>query len=115
MKYVTGNKISDVLRAVAKHVHSDLAEDELKRFSLHSGRVWALVLLDEAGMSPDFIKSCLRWMGDLYRLYLQDTSILQQKQVDALKGDSDKIMRLLGKNQEILPDIVLEDDNMGDY
>jgi hypothetical protein len=97
-KYVTGNKISDVLCAVAKHVHPDLIEDEFKRFSLHSGRVWALVLLDEAGMSPDFMKSCLHWIGDLYRLYLQDISILQQKHGNALKGDSDKIMRLLGKN-----------------
>jgi hypothetical protein len=50
MKYVTGNKISDVLHAIAKHVHPNLAKDELKRFLLHSGRVWALVLLNEAGI-----------------------------------------------------------------
>ncbi len=54
-------------------------------------------------------------MGDLYRLYLQDTSILQQKHVDALKGNSDKIIWLLGKNREILPDVVIEDDIMGHY
>jgi hypothetical protein len=54
-------------------------------------------------------------MGDLYRMYLRDTSILQQKHVNALKGDSDKVIQLLRKNREILPDVVLEDDNMGDY
>jgi hypothetical protein len=60
IKYLTGNKISDVLCTFARKVHPDLSEDEIKRFSSHSGRVWALVLLDKAGMSPDFCKSCLR-------------------------------------------------------
>ncbi len=75
-KYLTGNKISDVLHTFARIVHPDLSDDKIKRYS---GRVWALVLLDEAGMSPDFCKSRLRWMGKSYQLYLCDTSILQQK------------------------------------
>ena len=54
-KYLTGNKIQEVLQSIAKEVHPDLTKDELKRFSSHSGRVWALVLLDEAGMSPVFM------------------------------------------------------------
>jgi hypothetical protein len=58
-KYLTGNKIADVLRSIARVVHPDLTKDELKKFSSHSGRVWALVLLDEAGMTPDFMKSHL--------------------------------------------------------
>jgi hypothetical protein len=62
-KYLMGNKFSDVLRTFARKVHPDLSEDKIKRFSSHLGRVWALVLLDEAGMSPDFCKSCLRWMS----------------------------------------------------
>jgi hypothetical protein len=76
-KYLTGNKFSDVLCTFARKVHPDLSEDEIKKFSSHSGRVWALVLLDEARMSPDFCKSCLRRMGKSYRLYLRDTSIHQ--------------------------------------
>ena len=114
-KYLTGNKIVDTLRFAARTAHPDMPEDELKRFSSHSGRVWALVLLDEAGMTPDFMKSRLRWMGDSYRLYLQDTSILQQKHVEALKKDSNEIQRLLGRNRDILPNIVPVDDEMGDY
>ena len=70
VKYLTGNKISEVLQSVAKACHPDLTKDEIMRFSSHSGRVWAVVILDEAGMQPDFIKSQLRWMGDSYRLYL---------------------------------------------
>ncbi len=47
-RYLTGNKIQYVLRSSAKTAHPDLTEDKIKRFSSLSGRVWALVLLDEA-------------------------------------------------------------------
>ena len=73
------------------------------------------VLLDEAGMSPDFMKCRLRWESESYRLYLRDTSIIQQKHIDALKPDSKEVMRLLGQNQHILPNIVPIDDDMGIY
>ncbi len=114
-KYLAGNKIRDVLRSIARAVHPDLTKDELKKISSHSGRVWALVLLDEAGMTPDFMKSHLRWMGESYRLYLWDTLILQCKHIDALNKESDKITRLLGNNRDILPNIVPTDDEMGAY
>jgi hypothetical protein len=114
-KYLTGNKIQDLLQSIAKAVYPDLTEDEIKRFSSHLGRVWALVLLDEAGMAPAFMTSRLRWMGDSYKLYLRDTSILQHKHVDALSKESDKVMGLLGNNRDILPDIVPADDEMGEY
>ncbi len=77
--------------------------------------MWALVLLNEAGMIPDFMKSRLRWMGESYRLYLRNTSILQQKHVDALSKESDEIMQLLGNNRDILPNFVPVDDKMGEY
>ncbi len=114
-KYLTGNKISDVLHSIARAVHPDLSEDKIKRFSSHSGQVWALVLLDEAGMTPDFMKSHLRWMGESYRLYLRDTSILQQKHADTLKKDSNNLLQLLGRNCDTLPNIVPEDNEMGEY
>ena len=114
-KYLTGTKIVEILRSIAILVHPDLTDEELKKFSSHSGRVWALVLLDEAGMTPDFMKSHLRWMGESYRLYLRDTSTIQHKHVDALEKESDEITQLLGSNRDILPDIVPIDDNMGEY
>ena len=113
-RYLTGNKIQNVLRSIAKAVHPDLTEDEIKRFLSHSGRVWALVLLDEAGMSPVFLTSRLRWMGESYKLYLHDTLALQNKHVDALKKDFNEVTRLLGNNRDILPDIVPMDDEMGE-
>jgi hypothetical protein len=57
VKYLTANKISELLQSIAKYCHPDLTRDEISRFSSHSGRVWAVVLLDEAGMNSDFIKS----------------------------------------------------------
>ncbi len=67
-KYLTSNKFAEVLCSIAKAVHPDLTEEELKKFSSHSSRVWALVLLDEAGMTPDFMKSRPQWMGKSYCL-----------------------------------------------
>jgi hypothetical protein len=61
-------------------------------------------------MSPVFMTSRLRWMGDSYKLYLRDTLALQNKHVAALKKDSDEVTRLLGNNRDILPDIVPLDD-----
>jgi hypothetical protein len=85
------------------------------RFSSHSGRVWAIVLLDEAGMNTDFIKSQLRWMGDSYRLYLRDTAVFQHKPITALDKALYKFLTLFGENRTALPDVVPLDDNMGQY
>jgi hypothetical protein len=109
-KYLTGNKISGVLHSVAKAVHPDLSKDKIKQFSSHSGRVWALVLLDEAGMAPDFMKSRLRWLGESYRLYLCDTPILQQQHIDALSKESKEVLKLL-----LISIIVPEDNEMVVY
>jgi hypothetical protein len=57
VKYITGNKIAELLQSIAKHCHPDFTRDKISRFSSHSGRVWAVVLLDKAGMNSDFIKS----------------------------------------------------------
>jgi hypothetical protein len=114
-RYLTGKKISDILQSIARAVHLDHSEDAIKHYSSHSGQVWALVLLDKAGMTPDFMKSHLCWMRESYSLYLRDTSILQRKHVNALSKESNKVMQLLGSNRDILPNIVPVDDEMGEY
>jgi hypothetical protein len=40
---------------------------------------------------------------------------LSTKHVDALKKESNEVMRLLGSNRDKLPDIVSVDDEMGKY
>ena len=54
-------------------------------------------------------------MGESYKLYLRDTLILQQKHANAHKKESDEVMRLLGCNCNVLPNIVSVDDEMGEY
>ena len=54
-------------------------------------------------------------MGDSYKLYFHDTSILQNKHIDALKKESDEVMKLLGSNKNALPNVVPADNDMGDY
>ncbi len=71
------------------------------------------MLLDEVGMTPAFMTSQLCWMGESYKLHLHDTLILQHKQVDDLRKESDKVMGLLGGNRNILPNIVPVDDENG--
>jgi len=44
-------------------IHPKTSDAELSRYSAHSLRVWACVLLDETGMTPEFIMARLRWMG----------------------------------------------------
>jgi hypothetical protein len=47
--YLTGNKIAELLRKAVKSIRPDTSSEDLKRYSAHSLRVWACVLLDEAG------------------------------------------------------------------
>jgi hypothetical protein len=34
-------------------------------------------LLDEARKLPDYIKKRLRWLGDTFKIYLRDATIIQ--------------------------------------
>jgi hypothetical protein len=93
--YLTGNKIAKLLRKAVKEVRPDTTPDELKWYSAHSLRVWACVLLDEAGKLPDYIKKRLRWLGDSFRIYLRDTAIIQHQHVYALLAASQEVMDLI--------------------
>ena len=62
-----------------------MSKADLSRYSAHSLRVWACVLLDEAGMSPKFIISCLLWMGNSFQMYLRNIGIIQDKHHDILQ------------------------------
>jgi hypothetical protein len=98
-----------------KACHPDLTKEEISHFSSHSGRVWAVVLLDEAGMNPDYIKYQIRWLGDSYRLYLRDTAVHQLKHTAALEQSSFQFISLYEENCTTLPGIVPEDDSIGSY
>jgi hypothetical protein len=77
--YITGSRIAALNREAVKKVRPSTLPDNLKKYSAHSLGVWACVLLDEAGMSPSFIKKRLRWLGDSFKMYLRDTKAIQDK------------------------------------
>ena len=54
-------------------VYNITATDELTRFTTHSLRVGACVLLHETNYTPDFIKARLRLRSDAYLMYLHNT------------------------------------------
>jgi hypothetical protein len=93
--YLTGNKITKLLRKAVKKVCPDTTPDKLKRYSTHFLRIWACVLLDEAGKPPDYIKKRLHWQGDSFRMYLRDTAIIQRQHVNALLAALQEVMELI--------------------
>ncbi len=93
--YITGIKIAELLRKAVKEVRPDITPDELKRYSAYSMRVWACVLLNEAGKLADYIKKRLQWLGDSFSMYLRDTAIIQHQHVDALLAALQEVMDLI--------------------
>jgi hypothetical protein len=73
MKYLTHQEMTDYIRKVAKEVYPHMTKADLAYYSCHSFRVWAAVLLHEAGKNGDYIKIRLRWVSEAYRVYLRNT------------------------------------------
>ena len=118
--YLTGKRIANLFRKAMKAIHPKTSKAKLSRYSAHSLRVWACVLLDEAGMSPEFIMSRLRWMGNSFRMYLRNTGIIQDKHRDSLRAASQEVINLIAGSSANIPDlaglsIVEADNTMGDY
>ena len=114
-KYLTGSKIAKFLQSVSQKLYPNMTREEISCFSLHSGCVWAIFLLDKAEMPPEFIKCWLCFQCNAYRLYLHDTSVIQSKHINALEKGSEDIIHLLGENWMIIPNIVPIDNDMGEY
>jgi hypothetical protein len=93
--YLTRGKIAELLQGAVKRIRPDISPEDIKRYLAHSLRVWACVLLDEAGKSPDYIKKRLCWLGDSFRMYLRDTAVIQHQHVNALRLASQAGMDLL--------------------
>ena len=118
--YLMGKRIAHLFREAVKAIHPKTSEAELQRYSAHSLRVWACVLLDEAGMSPEFIMARLRWMGNSFRMYLRDTGIIQDKHRNILRAASQEIIDLIAASSVNIPNLaglttVEVDNTMGDY
>ena len=118
--YLTGKRIAHLFGKAVKAIHPTTSDAELQRNSAHSLQVWDCVLLDEACMSHEFIMACLRWMGNMFRMYLRDTGIIQDKHQDVLQAASQEIIDLIASSLVNIPNMaelttVKADDTKGDY
>ena len=117
-KYLTSADLTKYIRDVAIAVHPNMSKKEIMRFSCHSIRVWACVLLYESGKKGDYIKKRLRWLSECYRIYLRDTEKTASQHNECLREYSDLIsaMKLTQINlPENVEYTVEEDEEMGVY
>ena len=118
-KYLSHKVLTDYLRKIAKLAHPNITPEALQRISAHSIRVWACVLLFEAGKKGDYIKKRLRWLSDCYRVYLRDTQGLAEQHNECLDEYAALIKSLMALSVADLPqhaeDTVPIDQNMGEY
>ncbi len=120
--YLTGKRVAALFREAVKTIYPNMSSVERARYSAHSLRVWACVLLDKAGMSPQFIMSRLRWMGNSFRIYLRDTDVIQDKHLDILRAASQEVIDLIDADTDtLLAEIAIGlsnvelDNEMGEY
>ncbi len=90
--YLTGAKVKSLIHRAIDIVNPNMSQQERQKYSAHSLRVWACVLLDQAKKPPSFIKQRLRWQGESYRLYLRDTLHQSQSHRDALSANTNVII-----------------------
>ena len=112
--------IAILFRKAVKAIHPKTLKANLSQYLAHLLRVWACILLDEAGMSPEFIMSWLHWMGNSFQMYLQDTGIIQDKHHEILRAASQEVINLIAGSMVYNPDLagmstIEADNNMGNY
>ena len=72
------------MKSAAKHAHGITAVTDLKKFTPHSPRVGACVLLHITGQLADYIKKRLRWKSDTYQDYLRHIDHVASDHVKAI-------------------------------
>lgn len=75
------------MRSVAARVYKlDPIKDKeaLQRWSSHSLRVGACVILHSMGITETQLKWLLRWRSDAFMVYLRNTAILANTQYETL-------------------------------
>jgi hypothetical protein len=86
-KFITTSTIEKTMRTVAMHtygLHPIREKADLQRWSAHSLRVGACVILHTMGFSGYQIKFLLRWKSDTFMMYLRNVAILSNKQDEAM-------------------------------
>ena len=87
IRFITAIDIEATMRAVAAKLYKlDPVKDRdaLQRWSAHSLRVGACVILHSLGFTEAQIKFLLRWRSNAFMDYLRNVAILAQKQMQAI-------------------------------
>ena len=85
-KLVTGDDIETFMRYIAAkvyHLDPKTSSDALSRWSSHSLRVGACVLLHAMDFQPLDIQWLLRWRSMAFMIYLRNVAVLSQRQFRA--------------------------------
>ena len=84
--------MENAIKQAARKVYNIKNKTDLSRFSCHSLRVGACVMLHIAGFSAESIKFELRWRSDSFRDYLRNViSIAAAKGLALTDFDPDKV------------------------
>jgi len=92
--YIFHNQVEKSLQYLAKKVYNISSHQEIKKYSCHSIRVGACVLLHSSGADSLTIKFRLRWRSDSFMEYLRNTprlAALHSKIVTTIDTDAIQI------------------------
>jgi hypothetical protein len=87
VKFITSVDVERAMRQTASKVYKldpIRDRDALQRWSCHSLRVGACVILHSLGFSETQIKFLLRWRSNAFMTYLRNLAVLAEKQTQAL-------------------------------
>ena len=83
--FVTSGLVDKIIKHAAKLQYGENSPDEeLKKFTPHSVRVGAAVLLYKAGESGVFIKKRVCWRSDTFIDYLRNTFNAAKQHIQAI-------------------------------
>ncbi len=66
--YLTASRIAALIQEAVKKVRPGISAKDLSRYLAHLLQVWACVLLDKAGKSPNYIWKQLCWMDNSFQM-----------------------------------------------
>ena len=85
LKYIDDIHIGTLLRDAAKSVHNITSKKNLARFTTHSIRVGACIIMHTNGSSTSKIQVRLRWKSDVFKFYLRNVESLAEHHRDILR------------------------------
>ena len=83
--YIDDKHITSLLQEAASIVYNIKDKKELSKFTAHSIRVGACVILHSQNVSTEDIKFRLRWRSDAFRMYLRNIVALAEQHMKILR------------------------------